>query len=63
MNGVSLVVQWLRLYASTAGGMCLISGQILQLHSPSKKKDKYSLSLSIPVQSYFKDHSVIHHMD
>ena len=62
MNGTFLVAQRLRLYASTVGGVRLISGQILQLHSRNKK-DKYSLSISIPVQSYFKDHSVIHHMD
>ena len=38
MNGTSLVIQWLRLYVSTAGSVCSISGQILQLHSQNKKK-------------------------
>ena len=41
ITGNSLVVQWLRLYASTAGGASLILGggtKIPILHSEAKKK-------------------------
>ena len=40
--GTSLVVQWLRLWASTAGGACSISGQRTKIShtmaEPKKKK-------------------------
>ena len=47
--GTSLAVQWLRLRASTAGGMCSISGQgtkILHAHAawPKKKEKKMNES-------------------
>ena len=54
-QGTSLVVQWLRLRASTAGGMGSIPGLELRSHMPrsrkkKKKERKKKVQLTYPLE-------------
>ena len=51
-GGTSLVVQWLRLYTSTSGGMGSIPGQ--GSSACSKKKKKKSLQIIKNIKKKFK---------